>query len=202
MFKKEKRPLSGRNKKAAQFLILIGIVILPVFVLTGCKSFTCTWCGSPNTYTPLCASGTEYDVDYSSCIGPAAIFNCGLSTCIWPTECMTVSFVPGDGSEVVKGSVCYYDSFGCIDGENSMSNGSYSTSLNCGACGTCGFCGFCGSCINYGVCSDYRENVYSDSTIANQGIGCAKTTVDPRNYNNSLPRQYASGCCGVICGKE
>lgn len=195
MLKKEKRQKSNRNMKAAQFLILIGIIILPVFVLTGCKSFTCTWCGSSNTYTPLCASGTESGVEYSSCIGPAAILNCGCGTCLWPTECLSVRFVHGKQSDIVNGCVYYYDSCGCISGEDSMSSGRYSSLYNCGAnggCGTCGTCGFCGSC------TDYSEEVYSDKTIAYEGFGCFNGETDPRNYNNSLPRQYAHGCCGIF----
>lgn len=204
MLKNEKKQISKRNKKAAQFLILIGIVILPVFILTGCRSFTCTWCGSSNTYTPFCASGTKDGVEYSSCIGPAACFNCGLGTCIWPTECLSVKFARGYGGnadgEIVTGYVYYYDPCGCISGEDSMSSGSYSRVLNCGASGGCGTCGTCGLC---GSCADYKEDVYSDRTLAYSGCGlCGAAETESYDYNNSLPRQYPRGCCSVCDDEE
>lgn len=105
---------------------------------------------------------------------------------------MTVKFRSGNGKDVISGNVCYYDSFGCIDGENSMSVGRYSASFNCGTCGICRACSVCGLCI------DYKENVYSDKTIAYDGISCNEEEITPHNYNNSLPRQYPRGCCGVI----
>lgn len=191
MSKKEKKSISNRNKKAIQFLILISGVIFPFFVFTGCRSFTCTWCGSSSTYTPLFSSGTESGITYDSCIGPAAIVNFGCNTFLWPTECTTVKFRSDNESDTISGNVCYYDSFGCIDGKNSMSSGSY-TSINCGSCGICRACGVCGLCVNY------KEDVYSDKTVAYDGISCNKENVEPRNYNDSLPRQYPRGCCGVI----
>lgn len=192
MLKKSKNTLSSRNKKAAQFLVLIGMVVLPVMVFTGCKSFSCTWCGSSSTFTPLCASGTSNGVEYSSCIGPAAVLSCGLNTCLWPTECSSVKFIPSSGNEIIKGRVCYYDSCGCIDGEDSMSIGYYSTFANCGGCATCGVC-------------NYKEEVYSDKTVASTGcveLGCNTTETDLRNYNDSLPRQYPKGCCTVFDDEE
>lgn len=196
MPKKEKKSLSPRSKKAVQFFILIIGILLPVFIFTGCKSFTCTWCGYSNTYTPFFSSGTESGITYDSCIGPAAVVNCGLNTFLWPTECMTVKFRPDNGEDIVTGNVCYYDSFGCIDGKNSMSAGRYSMSFNCGTCGICRACGVCG------LCTDYREDVYSDKTVAYDGISCNKEETDPRNYNDLLPRQYPRGCCGVITDED
>lgn len=191
MSKNKVQHMSNRNKKATQLLTLIGLCVLPVFIFAGCKSFSCSWCGTSNTYTPIYASSTESGVKYTSCIGPAALVNFGCSTSCWPTECMAVEFTPGDGTFIVSGTVCYYDTFGCIDGEGSLSTGSYYESFNCGVCGSCGGCG------------DYHEKINSDGITATSSggclnIGCSEVSVDVRNYNNSLPRQYPSGCCGVI----
>ncbi|MGN0594989.1 MAG: hypothetical protein ACI4I6_07515 [Hominimerdicola sp.] len=178
-----------KNQKFTQLLILCSLCLVPIISITSCgikQSYKCSSCGSSDTYTPIYASGVEEDTDieYTSCVGPAGCLGCGLNTSCWPTECEQIKFTDNDGKKY-EGMIYYYDGFGCIGKNDTMSYGKYDVGMDCGFFN-----------CNY---SAYNEEVNNDGTRAYTGpsclgISCNEEPVDSMDYNNNMPRKFKHGC--------
>lgn len=93
-----------------------------------------------------------------------------------------------------SGTVCYYDSFGCVGSKDAMSIGTYSTNATCTLL----------SCCREG----YTEEVTSNGQSASYATTCLGCTLDKnsnadyRGRNNDMPRQFKYGCFTACCEGE
>jgi hypothetical protein len=180
------------QKKVRHLLIILAFCFFPLFFVCGCgftNYFSCTVCGDSTNQCGVYADGTENNVEYKSCIGPGGCCGFGLNTCLWPTECLSVSTTEGAVKE--NGCIYYYDDFGCISDGNSKSNGTYTKSFTCLGCTCAG--------------EEYTE-VVADEIVAKSSSSCfgcqfGSENVEPRYLNNQMPRQFENGCCGT-CSSE
>ena len=188
---------NSKSKKILQMTLLIIICTLPIIFISSCggtNSFSCSACGSTNTYTPFYASGTETLIDYQSCVCPAGCIGFGCNTVCMPTECLYIEYNHSDSDDVTKGFTCYYDDFGCLDNENVMSSGTYTTSS---------------SCLLLSSCSSdiYKEKITNNGVSASQSSSCLgcnvnSENVEPRNVNEAMPRKYPYGCYTMCHNSE
>lgn len=179
--------MSEFRKKVLEGLFLVMLCCCPIIVLTGCGAdscIRCTACGDDDTRFFVYASGTDNQgVSYKSCVGPAGILGCGLNTKCWPTECVSVE--QNADSNKVSGCVVYYNEMGCISKTGVKSNGKYSDDATCLGITCAG--------------TKYKE-VVAETTKATEtntclGVSCGgEESVEPYNYNNSMPRSFPNGC--------
>lgn len=179
--------MTMKKKKVIQLVTLLSLSMLPLLGIVGCgfsDSIRCSACGDNDTRLGLYASGTENDIEYKSCVGPAGILGFGCDTSCWPTECLKVKST--DGTDTLSGCIYYYNDWGCIGNSAQESKGKYSDGL-----------------ALFGIsCSgeDYKESVTKKGTSASVestclGIGCRnKQSEDSRDYNSQMPRQFEEGC--------
>lgn len=174
-------------KKLIQLSLLLVLCCIPISVITGC--------GGTNCYTPFYAGGTDADtmIDYGSCVCPAGCIGFGCNTVCFPTECLYVNYNVGDGSENTTGLIYYYDDFGCLDNENVMSSGSYTTTSNCT---------LLSALYSKGYTEDVSKSLVK-STYSTSCFGCRlqSQNVESRNLNEIMPRQYPYGCY-TVCHEE
>lgn len=179
--------IDNNKKQAKQILFLVALCCFPLIFITGCgigNCIQCSACGDDNTRILVCAKGTDDNgVEYTSCVGPAGCLGFGLNTKCWPTECVSVK--EGGSSREMSGCVTYYNGCGCVDRTEVKSVGKYSDSVTCLGIKCAG--------------KEYVETV-ADTTKATEvtsclGISCgSKESVDPKDYNSSMPRAFTYGC--------
>ena len=189
--KKEK----SQKQKVKEIMVLLLLCSLPLIIATGCglkRSYSCSACGSKETYTPIYASGVMNDkIEYTSCVGPAGLTCFGLNTKCWPTECLSVKIQ--DDNKYTAGCIYYYNGFGCISDANTRSHGEYTSGMNCGFIN-------CDS-------STYQEDVKADGNIAYTGGSCLGCTINKQptkslEINDKMPRQYPQGCVSACYDNE
>ena len=185
----------SRKRKVKELLVLILLCMIPLIIATGCglqRSYSCSACGSKETYTPIYASGvTDGKIEYKSCVGPGGLTCFGLNTKCWPTECLSVKYQ--EKNTYNTGCIYYYNGFGCISDRNVRSHGEYARGMSCGFIN-------CDS-------STYQEDVNADGDRAYTGgscLGCTinKQATDSNRVNNRMPRQYPQGCVSACYDNE
>lgn len=199
---------NSRRKKFTELLILFALCFLPLMVLAGCgmtDSFSCKMCGSPDTKTPIYASGEvkqeteKYDrtITYQSCVGPAGCIGLGFNTSCLPTECQFVSMtgdeITGHSDEdkyEMSGIIYYYNGFGCIKPDTAKTLAVYHKSFDCMGLGCMPICG--------GV---YKEETYGGEEVRAYSAdgNCGSCTMgdepsDSLDLNEGIPRQFTYGC--------
>ena len=174
------------SKRSKEILIIICFCCLPLLFITGCGSSGCFGCSKCEAYDCLvCAGGTEDKVTYRTCVGPAGCLGCGLNTIFWPTECVQAKATQDDNL-YLKGTVIYYNGFGSIKNSEVKSRGNYSAAVGCLGI----------KCFK----KEYIENADEDTTKGKIQNSCfcfscgGKKKVEPKYYNESMPRKYKNGC--------
>lgn len=180
--------MENKRNKVVQGVLLLCLCFLPLMIITGCGDngcIRCTMCGADDTRCFVYAKGVdETGTQYTSCVGPAGVLGIGCNSKCWATECVMIEQAEGENGDL-SGCVTYYNETGCIDKAGVKSSGNYTDAVTCLGIS-------CGG-------TQYIEEI-ANTTIAYErssclGVSCGKKrSVEPRNYNNKMPRSFNKGC--------
>lgn len=186
-------------KKSKKFLrgiyLMIGCCIPMIFV-AGCgisDTIKCTACGDSSTRVLCYASGkTDSGIEYRSCVGLSGCLGLGCDTKCLPVECLTVE--ANKKNENISGTVCYYNSFGCIDPETAKSHGEFEQNSSCMGCN-------CSGEKYVEDITDEKSEAYTQDQFMRIKCGNAEN-VTSEELSKKMPRQFPKGCWSCSAPEE
>lgn len=177
-----------RSKKIIRGICLMLGCCAPLLFVAGCgltDTIQCTWCGDSTNRAICYSSGTtSAGLQYKSIVGLSGCLGIGCNTQCLPVECLFVK--KSDGQQKYTGTVCYYNSFGCVNGDEAKSHGEYSQTTTCLGVN-------CSSLKYVEDITDEKSEAYTRSSCL--GIPCGgKEYVESRDLSKQMPRQFPKGC--------
>ena len=177
-----------KRKKFFRGVFLVLGCCVPLLFVAGCgltDTIKCTWCGDSKNRVLCYSSGTtSAGTEYKSCVGPSGCLGLGCNTRCIPVECLYIEKTKD--KEKFTGTVCYYNSFGCIDSENAKSHGEFDRNTTCLGL----------NCVG----EHYVEDITDEKTEAYTQDNClgascgSKEYVKSEDLSKALPRQFPNGC--------